>query len=619
MSWGSSDISDLSGRVAIVTGGNGGLGLETARALAGAGATVVIAARNLGKGDTAIAAIRSDHADATLELVELDLASLDSIRRASDTIVERHTVVDLLVNNAGIMGIPEQRTADGFEMQFGTNHLGHFALTAHLLPTLLRADAARVVTVTSTAHHFGRPVDPENPHLAGRYDPWRAYGQAKLANYHFAIGLQRRFEAAGARAQSLLAHPGLSNTDLQSHSVVETGGGRSQRFFERLAKTTGMPADRGALPQLRAAVDPDASGGEFYGPRFVNNGVPVRRPVLRRIGLDDAIETLWEVSERETGVTLDVAATRRDLDAEMMRADPTVDGAAGSDRRLDEQQVIAAHRDAGRMIEVDGMRTFVRTTGAGDAVICLHGVPASSFLYRKLLPQLADHDLRGVAFDLPGLGFADRPETFDYSWTGLGRFVADTIGVLGLDRFHLVVHDIGGPVGFEVAARMPERVASMTMLNTIVDVATFDKPWSMRPFEVPGVGEAWLATTSRPVFRRLMRMQGVADSSVPDAELDAYLGLLLRDDGGSAFLQIMRSFETTPEQQEAYRATLASAEYPIQVVWGELDPALGIDRYGEEARRAAGVDSIHRLPGKHFLQEDQAEPLAHLIAQLAAS
>jgi NAD(P)-dependent dehydrogenase (short-subunit alcohol dehydrogenase family) len=212
------------------------------------------------------------------------------------------------------MGIPEQQTADGFEMQFGTNNLGHFALTAHLLPGLLRAEAARVVTVTSTAHHMGRPVDPENPHLRGTYGPWRAYGQSKLANFHFGIGLQQRFAGAGARAQSLIAHPGLSNTDLQSHSVAETGGGGSQKFFEFLARRTGMSAARGALPQLRAATDPTAKGGEFYAPRFGNSGPPVRRPIVRRWGLRRAIDRLWEVSERETGVTLDVAAAMRALD-----------------------------------------------------------------------------------------------------------------------------------------------------------------------------------------------------------------------------------------------------------------------------------------------------------------
>jgi NAD(P)-dependent dehydrogenase (short-subunit alcohol dehydrogenase family) len=204
------------------------------------------------------------------------------------------------------MGIPEAKTADGFEMQFGVDHLGHWSLTALLLPALLRAPGARIVTVTSTAHHMGRAVDPANPHLQGRYRPWRAYGQAKLANFHFGLGLQRELERAGASTASLIAHPGLSNTDLQAVSVRQTGGGVSQRFFLLLARRTGMSPADGALSQLRAATDPAASGGEFYGPRYVNSGPPVRKPIVRRLGMDKAIAALWEVSERETGVAIDL-------------------------------------------------------------------------------------------------------------------------------------------------------------------------------------------------------------------------------------------------------------------------------------------------------------------------
>lgn len=307
MSWSTKDIPDLTGRTAVVTGANGGLGLETAEALAVAGATVVLAARDPEKTTAAEARIRAVAPDATLDVVPLDLGSLESVRGAAATIAARHPRLDLLVNNAGVMGIPERRTADGFEMQFGVNHLGPFVLTARLLPAVLGAEG-RIVTVTSTAHHMGRRVDPANPHLDGRYGAWTAYGQSKLANFHFAIGLHRRLTAAGAGAASLLAHPGLSHTDLQTHSVTETGGGSSQRFFEWMAAHTGMSAARGALPQLRAATDPTARSGQFYAPRFVNNGPPVRRPILRRVGLDRAIEVLWAVSEQETGETLDIAA-----------------------------------------------------------------------------------------------------------------------------------------------------------------------------------------------------------------------------------------------------------------------------------------------------------------------
>ena len=306
MSWTAADIPKQTGRTAVVTGANGGLGLETARALAAAGAHVVMAVRNQDKAAAAVEDIRSGAPEAALELVALDLGSQASVREAAQAIVEAHEEIDILVNNAGVMGIPERRTVDGFEMQFGVDHLGHYSLTALLMPALLRAQAARIVTVTSTAHHMGRAVDPANPHLEGKYGPWRAYGQAKLANFHFGIGLQQGLAASGAPAQSLIAHPGLSNTDLQAVSVEETGGGFSQKFFHSLAGSMGMSPEEGARPQLRAATDPAAKGGEFYVPRFVNSGAAVRRPILRRIGMDKAIARLWEVSERETGLKIEV-------------------------------------------------------------------------------------------------------------------------------------------------------------------------------------------------------------------------------------------------------------------------------------------------------------------------
>jgi NAD(P)-dependent dehydrogenase (short-subunit alcohol dehydrogenase family) len=308
MSWNASDIPGQQGRTAVVTGANGGLGLETARQLAARGAHVVMAVRNQHKAKAAVDDICSSAPDASLELVSLDLASQASVRAAAEQITAAHKGIDLLINNAGVMGISEAKTADGFEMQFGVDHLGHWSLTALLLPALLRTRGARIVTVTSTAHHMGRAVDPANPHLEGRYRPWRAYGQAKLANFHFGLGLQHELEKAGAGAASLIAHPGLSNTDLQTVSVQQSGGGASQQFFLSLTQLTGMSPAGGALSQLRAATDPAAKGGEFYGPLFVNSGPPVRKPILRRLGMDKAIAALWEVSERETGVAIDVRA-----------------------------------------------------------------------------------------------------------------------------------------------------------------------------------------------------------------------------------------------------------------------------------------------------------------------
>ncbi|MEU6540218.1 oxidoreductase [Streptomyces sp. NPDC047000] len=306
MGWTATDIPDQHGRTAVVTGANGGLGLVTARNLAAKGAHVVMAVRNQEKAAAAVEEIRAAVPNASLELVALDLSSQVSVKEAAGEILAAHDSLDLLVNNAGVMAIAETRTVDGFEMQFGVDHLGHWTLTALLLPALLRTPGSRIVTVTSTAHHMGRPVDVANPHLKGRYGPWRAYGQAKLANFHFGLGLQRDLERAGAHTVSLIAHPGLSDTDLQTVSVEGSGGGASQRFSHAMARHTGMSADNGALPQLRAATDPAAKGGEFYGPVFVNNGAPVRKPILRRFGMDHAVAKLWEVSERETGVALDL-------------------------------------------------------------------------------------------------------------------------------------------------------------------------------------------------------------------------------------------------------------------------------------------------------------------------
>ena len=312
MSWSAADIPDLTGKTAVVTGANGGLGLESAKALAGAGAHVDMAARNQEKAQAAFEEIKATYPNASLEIVELDLASQASTKQAARSIADRHPTIDILINNAGLMAMPERRTEDGFEMQLGVNHLGHWTFTAGLLPSVLAAEKGRVATVTSTGHHTGRAVDPDNVNMEGNYSAWGAYGRAKLANYHFALGLQKEFESRGLAAESLVAHPGLSHTNLQVHAAAEGGAGWMGPFWEWMAAHTGMKADRGALSQLRAATDPNARGGEFYGPRFVQAGPPVRLPVLRP-GNDEAIATLWDVSEREAGVSLDFAEVREDV------------------------------------------------------------------------------------------------------------------------------------------------------------------------------------------------------------------------------------------------------------------------------------------------------------------
>ncbi|HEU4894277.1 MAG TPA: oxidoreductase [Acidimicrobiia bacterium] len=307
MSWSERDVPDQSGRVALVTGANGGLGFENARALAANNATVILAARDQAKAAVAKDAIEAASPNARLDVRELDLASLESIHALADGIVDQYQRLDILINNAGVMAIPERRTDDGFEMQLGTNHLGHHALTSLLLPLLVRTTGSRVVSVTSTARHFGRPVDPANPHLEGNYDRWRAYGQSKLANLHFAVGLEERFRSSGAPTASLVAHPGLTYTDLQENTAREGGGD----MWARLTRRFGMRPPQGALPQLRAATDPRASGGQLYAPRWVNFGPPVRRPLIGRSRNPRAIDTLFAMSASETGLEVDVEAAMR--------------------------------------------------------------------------------------------------------------------------------------------------------------------------------------------------------------------------------------------------------------------------------------------------------------------
>jgi haloalkane dehalogenase len=281
-------------------------------------------------------------------------------------------------------------------------------------------------------------------------------------------------------------------------------------------------------------------------------------------------------------------------------------------------QVIHAHSAAGRRFDAGGMRSFVRERGNGPSVVCVHGVPTSSFLYRKVLARLADQGMRGIAFDLPGLGLADRPVDFDYSWSGLARWMGEAIEALGIGRCHLVVHDIGGPIGCEWAIRNPDRVLSLTALNTLLDVDGFHRPWSMHPFSVRGLGELWLAALRPFPMSELFYRQGIADRSATSRhEVYAYYHLLKREDGGRAFLQIMRGFELTEAKQRFLYEGLAERPYPARIVWGERDPALGIERL-RGVQRALGVDDPVLVPAKHFLQEDQAPAVAYAIADLVA-
>ena len=281
------------------------------------------------------------------------------------------------------------------------------------------------------------------------------------------------------------------------------------------------------------------------------------------------------------------------------------------------QRAIDAHEAAGRRFEAAGVGSFALDSGDGEPVVLVHGVPVSSFLYRKVVPLLAARGLRGVAFDLPGLGLAERPRGFDYSWSGLAVWTGAAIDALEIERCHLVVHDIGGPVGFEWAIRNPDRVLSLTALNTLVDAASFHRPWPMHPFSYRGIGELWLRGMIAPAFAEVFYLEGVADrAAVPRAEVYAHHALLNRGDRGRAFLEIMRGFELTAAKERFFLDGLADRPYPAQVVWGARDRMLG-EKRRLAVQQALGVESATLLEGKHFFQEDRPAEIADAVAALA--
>jgi NAD(P)-dependent dehydrogenase (short-subunit alcohol dehydrogenase family) len=303
MSFSIDKTPSLKGKTALVTGGNIGLGFETVKALASKGAHVLLAARNEEKGKAAVAEIQKLLPNVHVELLHLDLASQRSIKAAAIEVGKKISQLDFLINNAGIMAMPELNTEDGFESQFGVNHLGHWSLTGLLMDNLMAAEQARVVTVTSTAHHLVWNINFDDPHLRKKYSPWKAYSQSKLANYFFALGLHSEFKNSGKKTMSLLAHPGLSHTNLQVETFEKGGAGWAGTVSKFLAARVGMEPDQGALPQIRAALDPKTKSGQFYGPRFGNNGAPVKHPILRTRNKAN-IRKLWELSEKETGISL---------------------------------------------------------------------------------------------------------------------------------------------------------------------------------------------------------------------------------------------------------------------------------------------------------------------------
>ena len=282
------------------------------------------------------------------------------------------------------------------------------------------------------------------------------------------------------------------------------------------------------------------------------------------------------------------------------------------------RQIVDNWESRGAPLEVPGANTWVWREGNGQTVVCLHGVPASGFLYRKVLPELAVRGVEGITFDFPGLGLADRPANFDYSWSGLATWTVGALDAANIEDFHLVVHDIGGPIGFDVIRRIPKRIRSLTVLNSILHVASFQRPWVMEPFAYPGIGWLWLQGMRTAIIIALMRTVGMHDGPTND-ELRAYGELLFRKDGGKAFLKTMRSFERSPKFEDGVVTALKNKAFPAQVIWGAEDPALKMKTYALPFCQVLGLSDWHRVRGKHFLQEDSPKEIAQHVADLVAS
>ncbi|GHO46830.1 oxidoreductase [Ktedonospora formicarum] len=300
--WTVNDIPDQRGRIVLITGANSGLGVETAKALAAHGAHVIMACRSLERGEKARDAILKEIPKASIALLQLDLASLASVREFASRVRQDYKRLDLLFNNAGVMAIPRAETLDGFEMQFGTNHLGHFALTGLLLPLLLITPGSRVVSTSSVARRMGG-IRFDDLQGQNSYARWSAYGQSKTSNLLFAFELQTRLAASGAETISAAAHPGYANTNLQATSATLSNSSM-ESFFYRFNNVLGQSAAMGALPQLYAALSPDVHGGELVGPRslFGLRGYPQIEVNAKREYNHAAAERLWQVSTELTGV-----------------------------------------------------------------------------------------------------------------------------------------------------------------------------------------------------------------------------------------------------------------------------------------------------------------------------
>lgn len=279
--------------------------------------------------------------------------------------------------------------------------------------------------------------------------------------------------------------------------------------------------------------------------------------------------------------------------------------------------IISQHERNGKYTTVEGVKTFYLDAGTGPVVFCIHGVPTSSFLYRKVALSLQERGVRTIAIDLPGLGLSDRPEDFNYIFSNFGTFCNRFLDSLEIDEVHLLIHDIGTPVGLSMCAQNSSRIKSITVLNSMLDVANFTKPLPMLPFETPVLGEAELAMLTPTTFPLMMKGAGVVNIDViTHEEMAAYIHLLKREDGGKAFLKIMRSFDKTKVFTQVCYSAWQDTAYPVQLIWSDNDPFLPFNESGKDFVDARPGVPVTMVEGKHFLQEEAYDAMATKVKEL---
>ncbi len=282
--------------------------------------------------------------------------------------------------------------------------------------------------------------------------------------------------------------------------------------------------------------------------------------------------------------------------------------------------LIDRHEQSGSYFEIDGLNIFRLDFGAGEPVLCLHGVPTSSFLYRKLLKSLGEKGFRGIAIDFPGFGLSDKPEEFNYSFRGFSDFLTKAIDVLKLEKFHLLVHDASGPIGFHFAARHREKIQSLSILNTWIDVVNFRKPWMMKPFEFDLLGEIELKSINYYSWYIMFSKIGVLSTEeISNEEIAVYVDLLKSKDKGKAFLKLMRNYNNSAKFRESCIAAIKDVPYPVQLIWGAKDPALKAEKFIPEFQKFGDIGNITELPSRHLLQEEVFSEIAESIQKFSTS